>query len=45
MKEGGNDIVFSESMVIKDSIPAMEAKRKAIKDGSFKVPVDPSEPT
>ncbi len=45
MKEGGNDIVFTESMVIADTIPAMQAKREAIKAGTFTVPVDPSEPT
>ncbi len=40
MKEGGNDIVFTESMVMTDAVPAMEAKRKAVKAGEFTVPVD-----
>ncbi|TDL85453.1 BMP family protein [Meridianimarinicoccus aquatilis] len=45
MKEGGNDIVFSEGMVPADAIPAMEEARAAIKAGELEVPVDMSEPT
>ncbi|MFO1151861.1 MAG: BMP family protein [Alsobacter sp.] len=45
MKEGGNDIVFEKSMVPADTVAKMEAKRAAIKAGSFTVPVDPAEPT
>lgn len=45
MKAGGNDVVFSKTMVAPESIAAMEAKRDAIKAGSFTVPVDPKEPT
>ena len=45
MKMGGNDIVFDASLVPAAAVGPMEAKRKAIKDGSFKVPVDNTEPT
>jgi basic membrane protein A len=45
MKMGGNDIVFQTSMVPADAVAKMEAKRAAIKAGSFTVPVDPAEPT
>ena len=44
MKEGGNDIVFSESMVPAEAIGPMEEVRAAIKAGTFEVPVDQSEP-
>lgn len=44
MKHGGNDIVFTEDMVAASSVPAMQAKRAAIKAGSFVVPVDHSQP-
>jgi basic membrane protein A len=45
MKEGGNDIVFTASAVSPDAAAKMEAKRAAMKAGSFVVPLDPSEPT
>jgi basic membrane lipoprotein Med (substrate-binding protein (PBP1-ABC) superfamily) len=44
MKEGGNDIVFTAAAVTPDAIAKMEAKRTAIKAGTFTVPVDPKEP-
>ncbi len=44
MKYGGNDIQFVKDMVPADAIPAMEAKREAIKAGKFEVPLDQNEP-
>ncbi len=44
MKEGGNDIVFDASLVPAAAVGPMEEKRKAIKAGTFKVPVDTAEP-
>ncbi len=44
MKEGGNDIAFTASMVPAEAIAEMEAKREAIKSGAFEVAVDMSEP-
>lgn len=44
MRHGGNDIVYSADMVPADAIPAMEAKRAAIKSGAFEVPIDATEP-
>ena len=44
MKYGGNDIVFVPDGIDPKAIEAMEAKRAAIKDGSFEVPIDNSEP-
>ncbi|MCQ0989442.1 BMP family protein [Jiella marina] len=44
MKEGGNDIVYAESMVPADAVKAMEEKRAAIKAGEFEVPIDFNEP-
>ncbi|KQT52076.1 ABC transporter substrate-binding protein [Aureimonas sp. Leaf454] len=44
MKQGGNDILFVDSMVPAEALAVMEAKRKAIKDGSFTVPIDTAEP-
>ena len=44
MAKGGNDIVFDPSLVPAEALGLMEAKRKAIKDGSFTVPIDNSEP-
>ncbi len=44
MKMGGNDIVFDTSLVPATAVGPMEAKRKAIKDGSFTVPVDNTVP-
>ena len=45
MSHGGNDIVFDASMAPADAVSAMEAKRTAIKSGSFKVPVEDAKPT
>jgi basic membrane lipoprotein Med (substrate-binding protein (PBP1-ABC) superfamily) len=45
MKYGGNDIIFVEGDLAPDAIAAMEAKRQAIKDGSFEVPINPDEPS
>jgi basic membrane protein A len=45
MKMGGNDIVFDAELVPAAAVGPMEAKRTAIKNGSFVVPVDNSEPT
>jgi basic membrane protein A and related proteins len=45
MKEGGNDIAFTASMVPAEAVAEMEAKRAAIKSGAFEVAVDMSEPT
>ncbi|WP_108484994.1 BMP family protein [Oceaniglobus ichthyenteri] len=45
MKEGGNDIKYSESMVPAEAIGAMEEARAAIKAGTFEVPVNMEEPT
>jgi hypothetical protein len=42
---GGNDIVFDAELVPAAAVGPMQAKRTAIKDGSFSVPVDNSEPT
>ena len=44
MKYGGNELVYTAADVPADAIPAMEAKQAAIKDGSFAVPIDESEP-
>jgi basic membrane lipoprotein Med (substrate-binding protein (PBP1-ABC) superfamily) len=45
MKMGGNDIVFDASLLPAAALAPMEEKRKAIKAGTFTVPVDKSEPT
>jgi basic membrane lipoprotein Med (substrate-binding protein (PBP1-ABC) superfamily) len=45
MKAGGNDVLFVEAMVPAAAVPPMQAKRAAIKAGSFTVPLDRSEPT
>jgi hypothetical protein len=45
MQAGGNDVIFVENMVPAAAIPPMQAKRSAIKSGSFTVPLDPKEPT
>ena len=45
MKMGGNDIVFDTTLVPASAVGPMEEKRKAIKAGTFKVPVDNTEPT
>jgi basic membrane protein A len=45
MKHGGNELVFVEDMVPADALAAVREKEKAIKDGSFEVPIDESEPT
>lgn len=44
MKYGGNDLIFVDSMVPADAIPAMEVKRAAIQAGEFEVPIDATEP-
>ncbi|MGR3585794.1 MAG: BMP family ABC transporter substrate-binding protein, partial [Pseudooceanicola nanhaiensis] len=45
MKEGGNDIVYSEDMVPAEAIGPMEEARAAIKAGELEVPIDFNEPT
>ncbi len=45
MKHGGNDLIFVTDGISPEAIAAMEAKRKAIKDGSFEVPIDTNEPS
>ncbi len=45
MQEGGNDIVFAESMVPAEAVAAMEERRAAIKAGEFEVVIDFTEPT
>ncbi len=45
MKEGGNDVVFTASAVSPEAAAKMQAKRAAIKAGSFTVPVDRTLPT
>lgn len=45
MKHGGNDILFVADGISPDAVSAMEEKRKAIKDGSFEVPIDTNEPS
>lgn len=44
MRHGGNDVTLVEALVPKEALVAMQAKRAQIKAGSFKVPVDDSEP-
>ncbi|MBC8129413.1 MAG: BMP family protein [Rhizobiaceae bacterium] len=44
MKYGGNDILFDSALVSPEALTAMEAKRAAIKDGSFTVAIDDTEP-
>lgn len=45
MKEGGNDILYTPSMVPEAAIAPMEEVRAAIKAGDFEVPIDTNEPT
>lgn len=45
MAKGGNDVLFDKELVPAEAVALMEAKRKAIKEGSFTVPVDNSEPS
>ena len=45
MTMGGNDIVFDAGLVPAAAVGPMQARRTAIRDGSFKVPVDNTEPT
>ena len=45
MKYGGNELIFVAEDVPAEAIPAMEAKRAAIKAGTFEVPIDANEPT
>lgn len=44
MKYGGNTLIYVESMVPAEAIPAMEAKQAAIEAGEFEVPIDAEEP-
>lgn len=44
MKDGGSELVFTESAVPAEAVAQMEARRATIMDGSFEVPVDMSEP-
>ncbi|MDH3667485.1 MAG: BMP family protein [Paracoccaceae bacterium] len=45
MKEGGNDILYTPSMVPQEAIAPMEEVRAAIKAGEFEVPINFDEPT
>ncbi len=45
MKHGGNELIFVSDGISPDAISAMEAKQKAIKDGSFEVPINADEPS
>lgn len=45
MKHGGNELIFVSDDIPADAISAMEAKQKAIKDGSFEVPINTEEPS
>jgi basic membrane lipoprotein Med (substrate-binding protein (PBP1-ABC) superfamily) len=45
MKEGGNDISFTASMVPEEAIAPMEEVRAAIKAGEFEVEINFNEPT
>ncbi|MDF1775642.1 MAG: BMP family protein [Rhizobiaceae bacterium] len=45
MKHGGNDIIFVPDGLSAEAIAAMEAKREAIKAGTFEVPIDNNEPS
>ncbi|WP_439124085.1 BMP family protein [Marivita sp.] len=44
MQYGGNELIYVDSMVPADAVPAMEAKRAAIQSGEFEVPIDANEP-
>jgi basic membrane protein A and related proteins len=44
MAHGGNDIVLDSSMVPANALQVLEAKRTAIKSGSFKVPTEDARP-
>ena len=44
MAHGGNALIFVESDVPADALPAMLAKQAEIEAGSFSVPIDESEP-
>jgi basic membrane lipoprotein Med (substrate-binding protein (PBP1-ABC) superfamily) len=44
MKYGGNDCIYAKDLVPPEAAALMQAKRKEIKDGTFKVPVDDSKP-
>lgn len=44
MKYGGNELAYAKDLVPADALPAVEAKEKAIKDGSFEVPIENGEP-
>ncbi len=45
MKHGGNELLFVPGGIAPEAIAAMEAKQKAIMDGSFEVPINPDEPS
>lgn len=45
MRMGGNDIVFDKSLVPAAALGPMDAKRRAIKEGRFTVPIDDAVPT
>ena len=45
MKHGGNELIFVPDGISPDAISAMEAKQKAIMDGSFEVPINADEPS
>lgn len=44
MKDGGNDIVYVADAAPAEAVAAMEAKRAAIKSGTFEVPINMDEP-
>ena len=45
MTKGGNDIVFDSTLVPAALVGPMEAKRAAIKAGTYTVVIDKTEPT
>ena len=45
MKHGGNELIFVSDGISPEAISAMQAKQKAIKDGSFEVPINADEPS
>lgn len=44
MKDGGNDIIYVPDAAPAEAVAAMEAKRAAIKAGTFEVPINMEEP-
>lgn len=44
MGHGGNELVYVSGLVPAGAVPAMEARRAAIRSGEFEVPIDTTEP-